>query len=85
MEQKVIAKYPALSAEEIKILVVDRKWLDTVQAAVESEVDRLSQRLAGRTKELAERYQEPLPALTADITTLSDKVDGHLKKMGFVW
>jgi type I restriction enzyme M protein len=85
LEQKVIAKYPALSLEEIKTLVVERKWMDTIQVAVESEMDRLSQRLAGRVKELAERYQEPLPELTTEVETFSAKVDDHLEKMGFTF
>jgi type I restriction enzyme M protein len=85
LERKVIAKYPALSLEEIKALVVELKWMDALQAAVESGVDRLSQRLAGRVKELAERYQEPLPDLAGQVETLSANVDNHLKKMNFVW
>ena len=41
--------------------------------------------LTGRVKELAERYATPLPQIAEEVETLSDKVDTHLKKMGFVW
>jgi type I restriction enzyme M protein len=38
--------------------------------------------LAGRIRQLAERYATPLPQLTDEVATLAAKVDGHLKKMG---
>lgn len=47
------------------------------------EMDRISQTLTRRVRELAERYAEPLPALTAHVTELEAKVGEHLKKMGF--
>jgi type I restriction enzyme M protein len=33
----------------------------------------------------AERYETPLPELTAKVDELSGKVDTHLEKMGFSW
>ena len=70
---------------EIKDLVVDDKWMATLEKAVDSEMERISQRLTGRIKELAERYAKPLPILVNETETLSRKVDEHLKKMGFIW
>ncbi|MDO8539962.1 MAG: N-6 DNA methylase, partial [Opitutaceae bacterium] len=80
---KVAAKYGKLTEDEIKTLVVDDKWLSTLGAAVQDELDRVSQTLTGRIRQLAERYATPLPQLTAEVATLSARVDGHLKKMGF--
>ena len=82
---KVAAKYGQLSEAEIKTLVVDDKWLATLTAAVQSELDRVSQALTGRVKQLAERYAVPLPALIDEVDALAARVDEHLKKMGFVW
>jgi len=48
-------------------------------------LDRVSQALTGRIKQLAERYATPLPELTDEVETLAARVDEHLKKMGFVW
>ncbi|MFA7174957.1 MAG: class I SAM-dependent DNA methyltransferase [Kiritimatiellia bacterium] len=76
-------KYPQLSTDEIKTLVVDDKWMGTLSVAVQSELDRVSQTLTTRIRQLAERYAEPLPELTAIVMTLSARVDEHLKKMGF--
>ncbi len=76
-------KYPTLTEAEIKTLVVEDKWLATISAAIHGEMDRISQALTQRVKELAERYETPLPKLTATIITLSAKVDAHLQQMGF--
>ena len=83
LDTKVIAKYKTLTESEIQVLVVDDKWMATLEQAVKGEMDRISQRLTGRIKELAERYATPLPTLVTETETLSRKVDAHLKKMGF--
>ena len=81
--EKVAAKYGKLTEDEIKTLVVDDKWLAAIAAAVQGELDRVSQTLTGRIRQLAERYASPLPQLTGEVATLAARVDGHLKKMGF--
>ena len=65
--------------------MIDDKWLSTLAAAVEGELDRVSRTLTGRISQLAERYATPLPLLTDEVCTLAARVDGHLKKMGAVW
>ena len=82
MEQ-VADKYSALDEDEIKTLVVDDKWIATLAAAVQGELDRVSQTLTGRIRELAERYATPLPLMTEKVAELEAKVNGHIKKMGF--
>ena len=77
------AKYPKLAEAEIKTLVVEDKWLAAIAADIHSEMDRISQALTQRVKELAERYETPLPTLTGKVAELSAKVAAHLKKMGF--
>ena len=81
----VAAKYGQLSEAEIKTVVVEDKWLATMAAAVQGELDRVSQTLTGRIRQLAERYASPLPKIIDDIAVLSDRVDAHLKKMGASW
>ena len=39
----------------------------------------------GRIRELAERYATPLPQLEREVTTLTARVEEHLKRMGAVW
>jgi type I restriction enzyme M protein len=81
--EKVAAKYGQLTEDEIKALVVDDKWLATVATAVQGELDRVSQTLTGRIRQLAERYATSLPKLTDEVAMLAGRVGGHLQKMGF--
>jgi type I restriction enzyme M protein len=80
---KVAAQYGKLTEDEIKTLVVDDKWLATIAAAVQGELDRVSQTLTGRIRQLAERYATPLPQLTGEVAALETKVSRHLERMGF--
>jgi type I restriction enzyme M protein len=82
---KIAARYGTLTEDEIKTLVVDDKWLATLAAAVQGELDRVSQTLTGRVRQLAERYATPLPLLTSEVAKAATRVDGHLKEMGAVW
>ncbi|MBB3205516.1 type I restriction enzyme M protein [Rhodopirellula rubra] len=75
------AKYSDLSIDEIKSMVIDDKWMPTVSATVQTEVDRVSQTLTRRVRQLAERYETPLPELVDELEALSARVDAHLAKM----
>jgi type I restriction enzyme M protein len=85
LDAKVYAHYPKLIEDEIKSLVVDDKWLAALDAATHGEMDRVSQQLTQRVKELAERYETPMPQMTNRMAELEAKVNAHLNKMGFAW
>lgn len=85
LKQKVYAKYPQLSVEEIKTLIVEDKWLTTLKSRIDSEIDQISQRLTNRINELAQRYDTPLPQTEQQVQELQVKVAQHLQKMGMVW
>jgi type I restriction enzyme M protein len=85
LDAQVAAKYRKLTPDEIKTLVVDDKWMARLAGEVESELDRVSQALTRRIRQLAERYATPLPKLTSEVATLAARVGEHLKKMGAVW
>ncbi len=78
-------KYPQLNVDEITTLVVDDKWLAMIAITIQGELDRVSQTLTTRIRQLAERYDTPLPKLVDEVTVLSARVDEHLKRMGAVW
>lgn len=85
LDDKVIEKFKKLTEQEIKTLVVEDKWMITIEQDLKNELDRISQRLTHRIKELAQRYAEPLPQLTTELEDMEKKVSGHLKEMGFIW
>ena len=85
LDDQAYTLYPKLTESEIKSLVVDDKWLASLDAAVHSEMDRVSQQLTQRVKELAERYKNPLPQMASSMAKLEAKVNCHLERMGFAW
>jgi type I restriction enzyme M protein len=83
--EKVLAKYGTLTEDEIKALVVDDKWIGTLAAAVQGELNRVSQTLTARICQLAERYTLSLPKMEEEVETLSARVATHLNAMGTSW
>jgi type I restriction enzyme M protein len=83
LEDKVLEIYLKLTLEDIKTLIVESKWMTELEKRILGEVDRQSQILAGRVKELAERYNETLPEIEKETKILTQKVTEHLEKMGF--
>ena len=61
------------------------KWLAALNDAIHGEMDRISQALTQRVKELAERYGTPMPQQVRTVAELEAKVNRHLEKMGFSW
>ena len=60
LDIQALAKYPILREEEVKTLVVDDHWLAALATTIDGEMDRISQALTQRVKELVERYETPL-------------------------
>jgi type I restriction enzyme M protein len=81
----VLDKYDELSIDEIKELVVEKKWCYTIFDAVDTIYSAISHRLANRIAELCERYEEPLPHIEKKVADYEGKVKSHLERMGFLW
>ena len=82
LDRQVLDRYAALTEAEIRTLVVDDKWFAGIRAAVDGEVQRVTQSFAARLKVLDERYARPLPDLERDVAAFVEKVEGHLRRMG---
>lgn len=83
LERRVAAKYGTLAADEVKTLVLDDKWLATLEAAITGELERIAQGLTQRLETLATRYATPLPHLAQRVAALTAQVERHLAQMGF--
>ena len=83
LDNKLLKKYSELKEDEIKVLVVEDKWLKSIESAVKEELNNISQRLTQRIKELAKRYENTLPELQTKAKELEESVEKHLAKMGF--
>jgi type I restriction enzyme M protein len=85
LDSEAYAQYPKLKQAEIQALVVDDKWLAALDAAIHGEMDHVSQALTHRVKDLAERYETPVPQMASRVVELEAKVSHHLERMGFAW
>jgi type I restriction enzyme M protein len=85
LDEKVLAKYGTLTEAEIKTLVVEDKWFPSLRSAIDGEVQRLTNALAERVRDLEERYQTTLPDIEEEVEEYAGKVEGHLKAMGVAW
>jgi len=83
LEILIIKKYPTLKIDEIKTIVVDKKWMHNIEQRIRTEMNNISHRLTQRIKELAERYETPLPQLNDEVNNLENKVKKHLRQMKF--
>lgn len=81
LEEKVHAKYPALTVHQIKALVLDNKWLPNVSGGVNHELDRASQALTNRIRQVGERYWTDLSQLVEDANLIADRVAKNLQSM----
>jgi type I restriction enzyme M protein len=85
LDKAVQEHYPNLTLSEVKEIVVHNKWLASLEVLIAEANQAVLQNLTRRLKELAERYETPLPKLQQQTEELSDKVGAHLKAMGFSW
>jgi type I restriction enzyme M protein len=82
LDDKALATYPKLTEAEVKALVVEDKWMASLEARIGGETTRVSQSLTRRVKELSDRYGSTLPALAEEVKALERAVAKHLAKMG---
>lgn len=83
LDAQALAQYPLLTPADIQALVVDDKWMASLQAAMAEETDHISQALTQRIQDLADRYGTALPTLVDHVAALQAKVNAHLAQMGF--
>ena len=82
LDEQTLACYTELTETGIKTLVVEDKWFASIDSTIKGEVQRITQQFAERVRELEERYASPLPNLEREVEAYSEKVKGHLEKMG---
>ena len=83
LEESVFKKYQELTEDDVKEIVVQDKWIKHLDEAVKTEMQRISQRLTVRVKELSERYETPLPMQLEVVKDLEMRVNKHLEAMGY--
>ena len=82
LDRAVLARYAALTVPEIKALVVNDKWGASIEAAIADDIQRLTQLLAGRVRQLTQRYARPLSEIEIEVEELTTKAAVHITRMG---
>lgn len=82
LDLATLKKYGDLTEADVKTVVLDDKWRDTVVRRVAGEVEALTLDLVARIQQLGERYAETLTDLDAVADLLDSKVVAHLAAMG---
>ena len=80
---KVRDKYKVLTEQEIKELVIEKKWIESLSARLDSEMQRVVQGLMTEVTALVDRYAVTLSQMDENIDELEKKVNAHLAAMGF--
>ncbi|WP_226782850.1 hypothetical protein [Oceaniglobus trochenteri] len=83
LREATLKKYPDLTEEEIRALVVEDKWLTDIAELIEAEIEARTEQLTARVRVLTERYGHTLCEITATLENLSSRVSEHLQAMGF--
>lgn len=84
LDLAIFKRYGTLSVDEIKTLVVEDKWLATLQSEIQSQIERAVQGFITRLAVLETRYESPLSVLTDEVAHWESKVNEHLKTMGLL-
>jgi len=85
LDKLVYEQFEKLTLEEIKDLVVVKKWCLTILDGIEAIYSSISHRLTNRIVELIERYEETIPQIEQGVADFEAKVKAHLERMGFAW
>ena len=83
LDESLLKKYAELTHEDVKGLVVHKKWLERIREGIEDEADNVLLNMVSRIKELARRYKDPLPVIEKEVEDYEKMVREHLRKMGF--
>ena len=85
LDKLVYDRYEKLSIDEIKDLVVEKKWCQTIYEGIDAIYSAISHSLTNRIIELVERYEDTLPQIEEEVADYEAKVKSHLERMGFAW
>lgn len=85
LDTKLEKKYPQLTLEEIRFLLVEEKWFAAIYSGIDAIHEAVSHQLSARVTQLVERYEYTLKECEDEVDQYEAKVKSHLERMGFVW
>ena len=85
LDDLVLAKYEALTDEEIKHLLFDCKWMPRLYGDINGEIDRILNDYASRVIMIAKRYEHTLGEIEDKTAKSKAAVKQALERMGYKW
>ena len=85
LNKDLFAKYQSFKESTIKEIIIQDKWLSTMNYLIMEELEKLSHDLTERIKELVERYETSLSDLNVELQSITSRVNHDLEQMGFRW
>ncbi len=85
LKEAVQKRYETLTPDEVKDIVINDKWYGTLSKRLDGQMQQVGQQLTSSVIALVERYENTLSEIDRDIENLEQKVNIHLKAMGFKW
>jgi type I restriction enzyme M protein len=83
LDHHVIKKFKTLKELEIKEIVIQDKWFNSINLLLNEEFEKIMYNLSEKIFKLSEKYEFSLLDLTKDVELLSSKLNFNLKKMGY--
>ena len=83
LDENCRQRYSTFTPDEIKELLVNRKWYKTLDDGIQNLYITVANHLTKRIVELYERYENTMPELTTQLASLEEEVAKHLEEMGF--
>ena len=85
LDAALLQKLSELNPTQVQQLLIEQKWFADLQKMLDQEISSTMQKLEQSIIDLEERYQQPLPELESQVQFQEQKVQQHLKEMGFSW
>ena len=79
----VVEKYPLLTVDEIKDMVINVKWHTAIVGGAINEAWRVTYGIEEQITALVSRYERRLTDIEQSVGDLEKRVIAHLAKMGF--
>lgn len=79
----VVEKYPLLTVDEIKDMVINVKWHTAIVGGAINEAWRVTYGIEEQITALVSRYERRLTDIEQSVGDLEKRVSAHLAKMGF--
>ena len=83
LEDLVFKKYDKLTIDEIKELLINKKWLDSIEKGLTEYYQTLSEKLTEGIETIVDRYEETFIDIEAKLKNDEKLVLKDLKTMGF--